>query len=405
MKKVKSPGRLLSIIIALTCVNLILLIFAWPTIKQTFPYLFSKNQADTIQKQPALVVTDIVKNAQINKRRSFSGTLRALNSVSLTSEIDGKVEKIFFEEGREVKKGDVLIQIDDRRARAGVNEASALVKQRKAQYGRMKILTEKNYNSVASTEKALAELKTAEAELEKANLILENTKIRAPFDGSIGLRSVAGRSSGHSSSEHNISVGTFISLHQEVATIVALDPLEVSFSVPEQEVSGLSVGQEIDVTVEGFSELPLTAKIVAIEPYSDPVSHGIRVKASIDNKDKELKPGMFARTDVTIANDGDSVVIQEKAIIPEGEQKYVFIVIEGQARQQSVIIGARENGMAQVISGLKTGDVYIVDGGGLLVDGYPVRIKKDAAKQPGPLTSSEKATPAEKQTKESTNKK
>ncbi|BDB96258.1 efflux RND transporter periplasmic adaptor subunit [Candidatus Hydrogenosomobacter endosymbioticus] len=358
-----------SVVIGLIGVNIILLFFAWPSIQQTFPSLFAKKQEQLIKRTPPLVTVEPVRRASVSRRKMLSGTIKSTNSVSLMSEIPGKIKSIHFKEGAMVKEGHLLIQLDNRQAIAEVREAKARVKQLEAQYRRTKILTDRQYGSVATLEKAAADLEAAKAALEKAEVHLTYTQIRAPFDGYMGFKNIG-------PGDHNISTGTRISNNQELAVIVSPDPLEVNFTVPENEAHAIDVGQEIDVTVEGVNELPVSATVLAIEPYSSPSSHSVNVKAELRNQSNEFKPGMFARVNISLSSDSDSIVVPESAVVPEGDQKYVFVVMRGRAIQKSVILGASENGLVQVTHGLNEGDVAVIDGGGLLVDGQMVRTQE-----------------------------
>ena len=342
--------------------NFALWFWAWPEVQKQFPSWFQKKEENVRRFRAApMVAVEKVKRGPITQRKEISGTLKAIDTVTLNADATGRIRDIFFKQGTFVKKGKLLVQIDDRKEQAEVNEAHARVKQFQAAYNRAKILVEKKYGTAAALEKAQGELESAKAALEKAKVHLSFTQIRAPFEGDIGFK--------------NISIGAYVSPNQEIATLMRINPIEVEFSVPESYVKDLSVGQDIDVTVEGYDSLPLDAKISAIEPYADPISHSIKIKAQLPNANNDLRPGAYARVMLTLSNDKNAIIVPEAALVREGDQDYVFLIVRGLAYRQAVVKGSEEEGNVQIINGLNEGQTIVVDGASLLMNGSPVRIK------------------------------
>lgn len=312
------------------------------------------------ESKNVLIEAEKAKIGTITRRITMNGSLVAHQLVVLKAEVEGKVKEIFFKQGHAAKNNDLLLKIDEDVYRLQVKEAEARVKLSKTEYDRSEYLLKKDFGTSAARDKALASLRVNEAELEVARLRLSQTEIRAPFDGTVGLK--------------NFSVGTFIAKNEEILTIVDLNPIYVDFSVPESYNKLLTVGQDIDATIEGVSDLPVSGEIIAIDPKADFLTHSVQVRAELDNGDHALKPGQFARVNLEL-NKERGVLIPQIAVEREGNQEFVFIVQDGIAVRTEVTIGQKENGMVCVLDGVKDSDWVVTVGQIKIQDGMPVRIK------------------------------
>lgn len=312
------------------------------------------------EDQGTIVEAVRAKLGTITRRVTTNGTLVAVQSVTLMSEVEGKITEISFKQGAQVPKGSVLIKIDDSLYRIQVQEAEAKVELARSKYKRADYLVKKDFGTVASRDEALATLRVNEAELSAAKLRLDQTQICAPFDGVAGLKSV--------------SVGTFVGKNQELLSFVDLNPIYVDFSVPESYGKDLHTEQEVDAVVEGFDSLPITGEIIAIDPKADQTTHSIHVRGQLANEAFHLKPGEFVRVGLELGKEEDTVLIPQAAVERDGDQNYVFLLIDGIAVRTEVTTGQKEAEMIQILDGVKEGNLVITVGQLKIQDGYPVKL-------------------------------
>lgn len=332
-------------------------LFVW----MYWPYFDFSEKTNAMRERSAMVIqVSTVKQEPIARKKTFSGTIKAISAVQIISEIPGRIKKINFKQGEIVTKGTILIQLDDRQAKALLAEAEAQVKVTQANYDRQLILFNKSFGAKSALEQAQGQLASALASQEKARVNNKLTRIKAPFDGKIGLI--------------NVSEGASVSPNQEITRLVSSNPMEVEFNVPEADVKDIHLEQDVDVLAEGYDSLPVIGKITAIAPYSDPVAHTITVKAMIDNSENKFRDGAFASVTISLAYDENAIVVSKEAIVHERDQDFVFVIVNNRAQQRSVIVGVTDESRAQITDGLKPGEIVAIDPVELLSDGIPVRI-------------------------------
>ncbi len=344
-----TKGRLL---IAGTAAPLLLVLafILWPRAKKP-----------SLTLQPILVEVENVKRGSITRTSSANGTLTAVKQVHLFPEVDGRVTGVFFQQGGSVKKGELLVQLEDRMAKAQLHEAEARLDLAANEYDRTKKLLEKKFVAQAAFDEKKAKWNIAKSELEKAQAHMAQTKILAPFDGIIGLKKV--------------SEGATITRSQEVATVLVLDPLYVDFSIPESQLKYLNVGDVVDVTIEGTDVLPFEATIEAIDSKAHSGTHSVQVRATLPNARYRLRPGQFARVSLNLGRSDNALLIPVRSIVQEGERFYVFSIMDKTAVKREVTLGVRESGMAEVKDGLREKEAVVTVGQINLHDGAPVQLK------------------------------
>jgi membrane fusion protein (multidrug efflux system) len=303
------------------------------------------------------------------------GSLRAQESVSVKPEVAGKIEAIRFTEGEAVGKGQVLFQLDGALVRADLNEANANLQNSQRAYARAKELSAKQLIARADADKAQAQLAVDQARAASARTRLDKTAIRAPFAGMTGLRKA--------------NTGDYVEAGQDLVDLVKLDTLELDLRAPEVVLSELKVGQDVVFGVDAFRDDRFKATVVAIAPTVDAGGRSVSLRARFVNPDGKLRPGMSARVRIVLSNSAAALVVPEQAIVPMGEQKNVFTVVQGKARLVPVTLGERQPGVVQVTSGLKDGDVVITSGLQKIGDGAPVapNTGKPAAAPAGPAAA------------------
>jgi membrane fusion protein (multidrug efflux system) len=289
------------------------------------------------------------------------GTLLADASAVLRAEVPGQVLEIHFDEGQKVAKGDRLFSIEATVLEAEVNEAKANAEQSDAAYKRARELIDQKLISATEFDTARANYNVSIARLHSSQARLSKTIIRAPFDGFVGLR--------------KINIGDYATTGEQLVDVVSLDPLRVEFSVPETLLAQMKQQQEINVTVGAYPGEVFAGTITAIAPQINVQGHSVAIRASLANPDLKLRPGLFAQISVTLVTRPNALVVPEQAIWPIGQDKTVYVVVDGVAERRVVQIGQRQPGEVEIISGIAAGDEVVTAGQMKISDGAAVQTK------------------------------
>lgn len=309
---------------------------------------------------PTKVDGIVVKGENFANSLSVSGSIEANEQVQIRSEISGLVTGIYFKEGANVSKGQLLLKINDRELQAQLSQA--LTKQKLAaetEY-RAGILLKKEAISKEEYDVALADLRSLQSQTQLTRAQLSKTQIRAPFSGKIGLRAV--------------SSGEYLTPTTTVANLVSINPVKITFSVPEKYAGQIKLNTEINFTVAG-SDKKYTAKVYAIEPSIDMTTRTLQLKATAANPSGELRPGSFAKIDLPLSNVNNAILIPTEAVIPVLKGKKVFISDHGKAKEVMVETGTRTDKDVLITSGLNMGDTVLTTGMMSLKPETPVMIK------------------------------
>lgn len=313
---------------------------------------------------PAFVAVAPVRSETVSQKLEALGNARANESVDVTSKTSNVVTAVSFGDGERVKRGQVLVQLDDAQARADVAAAEAAVAESERLFNRSRELMATEALSKSQFDQLEATLKANRARLAAAQARLEDTVIRAPFSGRVGLR--------------RVSVGTLISPGAVITTLDDTSVIKLDFSVPENFLSTLREGLAVRATAPAFPGRTFAGKVASIDSRVDVNSRAVTVRALLANEDGALRPGMFLN--VSLANDErDTLVIPEQALTPEAERQFVFVVADGRAQRREVRIGSRRPGSVEVLAGLKPGEQVVVEGTQKVRDGSPVRATEIAA--------------------------
>jgi membrane fusion protein (multidrug efflux system) len=293
------------------------------------------------------VTTATVRSERLSQKLEALGNARANESVDISSKTSNIVTAVRFRDGERVRAGQVLVQLDDASARADVAAAQAAVTESESQYNRSRELLSTQALSKSSFDQLEATLKANRARLQSANARLEDTVIRAPFSGRVGLR--------------RVSVGTLISPGNVITTLDDTSIIKLDFSVPETYVATLREGLTVRATAPAFPGRSFTGKVASIDSRVDVNTRSVIVRALLANDDGALKAGMFLN--VALARDErETLVIPEEALTPEAEKQYVFVVADGKAARREVRIGGRSPGNVEILAGLEAGERVIVEG-------------------------------------------
>lgn len=309
---------------------------------------------------PLPVDAIVVESNVLNETIHSTGSVLANEEVELRSEISARITKISFQEGSFVRKGDLLVKLNDADLQAQLSKLEAQRKVAEANESRQRSLREKDLQSQEIYDASLVALQAIEADIEQVRAVIAKTEIRAPFDGEIGLRYV--------------SEGSYITPSNRIATLQNLNALKIDFSVPEKYASRIRTGTPVSFTVPGSAK-PYDARIFAIEPKIDPNTRTLQIRAVSTNHDRSLMPGAFADVEVALRETADAVMIPSAAIVPELKGQRVWLARGGKAESVPVTIGLRTESRVQVTSGLASGDTLIVTGIMQLRPGSPVDVR------------------------------
>jgi membrane fusion protein (multidrug efflux system) len=312
-------------------------------------------------KGKAMTVTGIVVESQIfDNSLSLSGSIEANEQVEIRSEVSGIVEGIYFNEGSNVSKGQLLFKVNDIELRAQLQQAKTKQGLASENVRRAKLLFEKEAISQEEYDVAKADFKLAQAQVQLIDAQIAKTSVRAPFSGKIGLR--------------HISPGTYITPSLLVAKLVNINQLKITFSIPEKYANQVKTNSNLCFNVAESSE-KYTAKIYAIEPEVQTQTRTLQVRAIAENKNGKLFPGTFANVELPLEIIKNAIIIPSEAIIPIQNGKKVFISNMGKAKEVMVQTATRTDASILVLSGLKVGDTLLTSGVMTLKEDDAVKVK------------------------------
>lgn len=287
-----------------------------------------------------------------------TGTLQANEEVELVAESSGRTTQVLFDEGSQVREGQLLVKINDAELQA--QRQSALGRLQLAETGeaRREELLRAGGVSQEEYDQIRNQVSVLRAELELIAAQIARTEIRAPFSGVIGLRSV--------------SPGSYLSPQSPVATLRQTDPIKIEFDVPERFANRVMIGDPVTFITDA-SAAEYEAIVYAIEPSINLTTRSLRIRARSANPGRALRPGEFAQVRLTLEEVEGAVMVPSTALLSEGGRSAVFLSRDGRAEQRPVEIGVRTADRVQVISGIAAGDTVIVRGLQLLRSGIQVR--------------------------------
>lgn len=308
--------------------------------------------------QPVPVKMMQVQTAPVTDTVTAAGTLNPHESVVLRPEIDGRIVSLSFKEGQVVKKGAIVVKLDDAEPRAALAAAEADSRLAESRFRRSEELAGKGFISRQALDEARANLDIVRARMREVRVTLDRTVIRAPFTALAGLRKV--------------SPGAYVKRGDDIVGLAAIDQLNLDVRVPEVYLPLVRIGQPVTLTVDALPGQRFAGKVYAMEPVVDLATRGALVRARIPNPGARLKPGMFARVSADLGSRPNAVVVPEQAILPKGGKSFVYKVVQGKAMLTPIEPGRRSAGQVEVVSGISAGDTIVVDGLLKLKPGAPV---------------------------------
>lgn len=293
------------------------------------------------------VVTQEVQTREFSDIVEALGTARARESVVLTPRVSDTVRQIAFDDGQMVKKGDLLVALEDTEERAQIEEARAVLFEAESQFARTEDLVTRGNASTAALDAQRRAVQEAKFRLEAAEARLEDRRIVAPFDGILGLR--------------QISEGSLVTQNNPITTIDAIDIINLDFSVPERFIATLAPGQTVNARVEAYPGRIFKGIVKTVDSRVDPVTRSVIVRAEVQNDDRALRPGLLMAVEV-ISRTWQGLSVPEESVVPSGGRAYVFVSKDGVAERRPVSLGIRRPGYVEVLEGLSGGERVVVEG-------------------------------------------
>ncbi|KAA1175654.1 efflux RND transporter periplasmic adaptor subunit [Marinobacter salinexigens] len=300
------------------------------------------------------------------------GSVEAVNGIEVANEVAGVIEKINFESGDQVKQGDVLIRIDSAIDDAALRTRRAEAQLAEQEFKRVSDLLPKRAVSQSQYDEAKANYDAARARVNEAEAELSKKIIRAPFDGTLGIRMV--------------DQGEYIATGTPIVEINMLDPIYVDYTLSEKNLPNVATGYPVAVSVAAIPNEKFEGKVSAINTSVNPETRTVRIRATLDNPGGLLRPGMFATVQTQQPNDNEVITVPRTAISFNTYGDFVFVVAENDDGQlvvnrRTIQSGETRDGRASVVSGLEAGETVVAKGLLRLRAGQSVVIQ-DEAEQP-----------------------
>lgn len=344
----------------------------------------AEEKKEEIVAAPVVVARAAVSD--VEDRIGGTGELAAPDRAAIAAEVDGRITEVRVDEGSKVAAGALLLEIDPEKRRLDADSARAQLRDAEAsfvvaqrEYERAKALHEQGIASdslldLRGTELSRAEARrdTSEAQRGVAEKLLRDASVRAPFAGLVAKREV--------------SRGDYVRPGQALLEVVALDPIEVEFTVAERDSARVVLGQPVEVSVAPYPDERFLGEVSAVSPVIDPRTRTMRVKARIPNADGRLRPGLFARTDLGVAKRSGAVFVPVEAVLQRADGQVLFTVgADERVKRVVVKTGVEREGQIEITEGLAGDASVVVRGHTALVDGVLVaRKNEDAAPAAAP---------------------
>ncbi|RYX90412.1 MAG: efflux RND transporter periplasmic adaptor subunit [Comamonadaceae bacterium] len=300
------------------------------------------------------VEAGLVQVTKLTDDTQAVGSLRSRQSVVLRPEVSGRITQLNFRDGDRVRKGQLLVQFDDQLPLAQVQQSQAELSIAQANHKRNQELVGQGFISQRSVDESSANLEVAQAKLSLSRATAQRLKIIAPFDGIAGIRTV--------------NVGDYLKDGADVVNVEDIDAVFVDFRLPERFQSKVRRGQQATVELDALPGRKFTAFIQAVDPLIDANGRSVGVRGCIDNRQLQLRPGMFARVNAVFGQRDNALVVPEEAIVPQGNRQFVIKLIDGAdpkiktTQRVEVKVGIRRPGRVEIVEGLQEGDRVVTAG-------------------------------------------
>jgi membrane fusion protein, multidrug efflux system len=327
---------------------------------------------------PTMVSSVTVKEEDWAPVLSAVGSISAVQGAVVSAELGGVVSQVAFENGSTAKKGDLLVQLDASAEEAQLHTAEADLNLARADLERSRELVGRKVISKAEIDAAESKFKQKEGSVDQMRSMIAKKTVRAPFDGQLGIRQV--------------NVGQMINAGQQVVPLTSLDPVFADFALPQQHLGQLTPGLDVHVTTDALPGRVFNGKLTAINSMVDSSTRNITLQATLENPDHALRPGMFAKAEVTLPEKHKTLIVPGSAIsyAPFGDSVFVIDKKKDEKtgkesqviRQQFVRVGEARGDFVAITQGLKSGEMVVSTGVFKLRNGMAVTINNDLAPKP-----------------------
>lgn len=335
------------------------------------------NAAAQISMPPATVTATTVNQAQWEQFIASTATISAVQGVTVSAEIDGRVTEILFESDQLVEAGQVLLQLDTRSEDSQLASAKAAAALARTDLARLRKLIKKKLASEDAVDRAEAQLKETVAQVGVIEALIDKKTVRAPFGGRLGLRQV--------------NLGQILAVGDPVVALQTLDPVYVDFSITQKKLSQLQTGMKVRIITDASPDEVFPGEISAINLEVDPVTRNVQVRALADNADERLRVGMFVNVELLLPDSQQVLPVPATAVLYAPFGNSVFVIDEQQnentgetekvLRQQFVALGQARGDFIDVTNGLKAGETIVTSGVFKLRSGMKVVIDNTLAPQ------------------------
>jgi membrane fusion protein, multidrug efflux system len=324
----------------------------------------SEAKAPAAAAAPTPVEVASVETISLQQSITAVGSLRSDESVTLRPEVAGRISAINFVEGQRVAKGATLVRLDAAVNQAELQQARANHTLGKSKFDRAVDLAKSNFISGQARDEAENNYKVAEAALALVEARLAKMEIKAPFSGMIGLRSV--------------SVGDYVKEGADLVNLESIDALKVDLRVPEVYLRQVRAGQPVEITLDAYPNKTWEGSVLAVNPLVDAAGRSVVIRAQVKNQDASLRPGMFARVRLITKDVAQALVVPEQALVPQGNEQFLFKIVDNRAVRVKVEVGQRREGKAEIVNGVAVGDVVVTAGQQRLREGAVVKVQGSA---------------------------
>ena len=303
-----------------------------------------------------------VEPSSFSVTKTYVGYLLPNNRVLMRSEIDGVIEKIYFEEGNKIVKEKRMIEISTKELQLKMNIAIANANLAKINIERDEKLAEKNLISNAQLDQSRTQSESANLNKELAKINLKKSLISSPLNGTIKTRFV--------------KIGEFVRKGDKLAEILDLSRVIVKINIPEQDILDIKIGQEVSIALYILEDTNFLGKVKNIGLEADSNNRTFPVEIDVDNLKRKLRPGMLARATFTKKISENQIVIPRHTILEKEEGRVVYVFEKGKVLQRYIEVGLTKQDQVQILNGLKNGEMIVVEGHTKLSDGEDVNVVK-----------------------------
>lgn len=307
---------------------------------------------------PTVVTAQTINAAEWEELIPATGTVSALQGVTVSAEVGGRITRILFESSGDVTKGQALVQLDTASEQSQLASAIAAEELARSELLRQKKLREKKLTSDEAVDRSEAQLKDSVAQVGVIKALIEKKTVRAPFSGRLGFRQV--------------DLGQILSVGDPIVTLQSLDPMFVDFSVPQQKLSLLQKDMDVRIRSDAHPQTIFHGKIAHVDLEVDPVTRNVQIQALVDNADEKLRVGMFVNVELVLPDKRNVLPVPATAILYASFGNSVFVIdeqkneesdeVELVLRQQFVTLGATRGDFVDITKGLNAGETIVTSG-------------------------------------------